>query len=106
MRKFLIIMATLAIACTATLAGCSVHKLEVEQGNVFTPEQIAQIKPGMTRRQVQFLLGTPLIVDPFRRDRWDYIHSLSRNGIIAETQRVTVLFEGDLVSKTEVMGIQ
>ena len=80
------------------LSGCAVYKLEVQQGNVVTQEMIDKLKPGMTPSQVRFVLGTPLIVDPFHQDRWDYYYYLRRsNESSGESQRVTVVFKKDLL---------
>lgn len=81
------------------LSGClAVYKTEIQQGNVVTQEMIDKLKPGMTRSQVRFVLGTPLIVDPFHPDRWDYYYYLRRaNETAGETQRVTVVFKNDLL---------
>src|SRR3990167_2622781 len=79
------------------LSGClSVYKLEVQQGNVVTQEMIDKLKPGMTPSQVRFVMGTPLVTDPFHPDRWDYYYYLRRaNEAVGETQRVTVVFKND-----------
>jgi outer membrane protein assembly factor BamE len=99
MRTLLI---TLAIAC---LSACSfvgfpgVYKIDVEQGNIVTQEMADQLKPGMSRRQVRFILGTPLVEDTFNQDRWDYPY-VKRNGnnILSEAS-LTVFFEGDSLVK-------
>ena len=81
------------------LSGClSVYKVEVQQGNVVTQEMIDKLKPGMTPSQVRFVMGTPLIVDPFHQDRWDYYYYLRRsNETSGESQRVTVVFKKELL---------
>ena len=71
------------------------HKIDIQQGNVVTQEMVDQLKPGMTRSQVRFVLGTPLVVDPFRADRWDYVYRLEQKGRLTENRRLTVVFEGD-----------
>jgi outer membrane protein assembly factor BamE len=89
-------------------AGCGfvgfpgVYRIDVEQGNLVDQEMIEQLKPGMSRRQVRFIMGSPLVEDTFNPDRWDYPYVI-RNGqdIIREAQ-VTILFEGDRL--TEVKG--
>ncbi len=89
------------------LAGCGnfgfpgVYKIDVEQGNIVTPEMVEQLKPGMTRRQVRFVMGTPLIEDTFNENRWDYRY-INRNGAktLAESQ-LTVIFEGDALIRVE-----
>jgi outer membrane protein assembly factor BamE len=78
-----------------------VYKIDVEQGNIVTQEMVDQLKPGMSRRQVRFVLGTPLVEDTFNPDRWDYTYVIRNgNNILAEEQ-LSVFFEGDtLVSFT------
>ena len=85
----------------ATLSACSyfrfpgVYRLEIQQGNIITQEMIDQLKPGMTKRQVNFVLGTPLIMDTFHTDRWDYLYTLrNRNGETRQ-EKLTVYFEDD-----------
>lgn len=79
------------------LSGClSVYKVEVQQGNVVTQEMIDKLKPGLTRSQVRFVLGTPLITDTFHLDRWDYYYYLRpSNKDTVESQRLTVIFKND-----------
>lgn len=69
--------------------------MDIQQGNVVTQEMLAKLQPGMTRSQVRFALGTPLVVDPFRQDRWDYVYSYTKQGVLTERRRVTVLFKDD-----------
>ena len=85
------------------LSGClSVYKVEVQQGNVVTQEMIDKLKSGMTPSQVRFVMGTPLIVDPFHPNRWDYYYYLRRsNEKSGETQRVTVVFKNDLLTAVQ-----
>jgi len=64
---------TLAIL-TFVLSSCSTYKMDVQQGNALTNEAIAQLEKGMSKDEVASLLGTPLLQDNFRRDRWDYIY--------------------------------
>ena len=83
------------------LAGCGsfgfpgVYRINVEQGNIFTQEMIDQLKPGMTRRQVRFVLGTPLLEDPFHSNRWEYIYMVRNGNNVLVEERLTVFFEGD-----------
>jgi outer membrane protein assembly factor BamE len=81
------------------LSGClSVYKLEIQQGNVITQEMIDKLKPGMTPSQVRYVMGTPLITDPFHQDRWDYYYYLRRSDeTTGESQRVTLLFKNNLL---------
>ena len=91
MRKLLISAAILA----SLASGCSVHKLDIQQGNLIDDAMLAQLKPGMSKRQVRFVLGEPLLVDPFRDNRWDYVHYTKVSRKITESSRVTLHFDND-----------
>jgi outer membrane protein assembly factor BamE len=58
----------------ASLTACSIHKIDIQQGNVITQESLAKLTIGMEKNQVQRLLGSPMIQDPFHGDRWDYVY--------------------------------
>lgn len=95
-RALTVVLALLAAGCVHP------HKLEVQQGNVVTPEMLADLKPGLTRSQVRFLLGTPLISDPFHPERWDYVYLYKKHAAApAETRHLTVIFNGDTVAQLE-----
>ncbi len=83
------------------LPGISPHRIDIQQGNVVTQEMVAKLKPGMTRQQVRFVLGTPPIVDPFRQDRWDYVYYYKKAGQVAEHRRLILLFDGDTLKTIE-----
>lgn len=91
----------LAVLMLASLAGCSyfqfpgVYKLEIQQGNIITQEMVDQLKPGMTKRQVRFILGTPLLADTFNANRWDYFYSLRDPQGETAKERITVFFQDD-----------
>jgi len=73
----------------------SPYKIDIQQGNVVSQAMVAKLKAGMTRAQVRFALGSPLIVDPFRTDRWDYVYLYQKQGKEAERRRITIIFEED-----------
>ena len=77
------------------LPGITPHKIDIQQGNYVTQDMVAKLKPGMSKSQVRFALGTPLIVDPFHTDRWDYIYVLQKGGRVAEQRRIVVVFQDD-----------
>jgi|688.fasta_scaffold331755_2 outer membrane protein assembly factor BamE len=77
------------------------YKLEIPQGNVITQEMVDKLKAGMTRAQVRFVLGTPLVVDAFRTNRWDFVYTLQKGGKTLESRRITILFDGDLLQAVE-----
>ena len=91
----------LALSITLSLSACSgigfpgVYKIFVEQGNIVTAEMVEELKPDMTRRQVQFVLGTPIIEDTFNSNRWDYIYLLRIGNDITKESRLKVIFDGD-----------
>jgi len=77
------------------------YRIEVVQGNVITSEQIAAAKPGLTRAQVRDALGSPLLVDPFHTDRWDYVFTIRRQGTDPQLRRVIVRFKADVLDAIE-----
>ena len=108
MNKFTALLAATALL---SLTACSServshfpsYKLKVIQGNQLDARAVASLHPGMSRDQVQLLLGTPLLRSAFHQNRWDYTYEIRRNGIInqAETRNLTVWFENDRVVKAE-----
>jgi outer membrane protein assembly factor BamE len=99
----LVLLAALLAACqrVPTLPGLTAHKIDVQQGNLITQDMVAKLKPGMTRSQVRFALGTPLVVDPFRNDRWDYVYVLQKRGRTVEQRHIAVIFENDSLVRIE-----
>jgi outer membrane protein assembly factor BamE len=91
-----------AIALAAlTLTAC-VYRIDIQQGNLLDDEDVSQVDLGMTRSQVQFLLGTPMVADSFHRDRWDYAYYLRRGRSPDVIQRwVVVHFENDRVTRID-----
>jgi outer membrane protein assembly factor BamE len=85
------------------MAGCiTPYRMDVQQGNVVTQEMVNQLRPGMTKSQVRFVLGTPLVTDPFHPDRWDYFYSMLRGrGENPERRHLTVIFRNDRLVRIE-----
>ena len=98
---YLIIGASLLV-----LNGCvRSYRVEIQQGNVISAEQIEKITPGTSRNEVRFILGTPLIEDPFHAERWDYFYSLDpAKGELVTKYRLSVWFENNQVLRTVVEG--
>lgn len=97
MRKFLI--STVFLALTSLAGGC-VYQASLSQGNLLKQEDIDRLEVGMTRSQVRFLLGTPMIDDPFHEERWDYVYYLRVGREEPRfTRWVTVIFDGDTVAE-------
>lgn len=89
-----ILATVLLAACTSTrLPG--VHRIDIQQGNILTQEMVRQLSPGMEKRQVRLLLGTPLVVNPFDPNRWDYLYTLQEGNGKQTRQTLSVYFKGD-----------
>ncbi len=88
-----------AVLTLSLLLGGCIYKIDIQQGNEITPEMIAQLEIGMTKREVVRVVGTPLITDPFHKNRWDYYHSIrdGKTGKIT-SQQITLLFTEDILS--------
>ena len=101
MRLLFPLLLALSLGACGFVGFPGVYKIDVEQGNIVTPEMVSQLKPDMSRRQVRFILGTPLLEDPFDQSRWDYPY-VKRNGqkILSES-KLTVYFDGDSLMKFE-----
>ena len=93
----------LVAACSKVpmLPGLSAHKMDIQQGNYVTQDMVDKLKPGMSKSQVRFALGTPLVVDLFHNDRWDYIYVLQKQGRVIEQRRMVVLFSDDKLVRIE-----
>ncbi len=83
------------------LARITPYRIEIVQGNVVTSEQVARVRPGLSRAQVRDILGTPLLADPFHANRWDYIFTIRRDGLPNQRRSVIVWFEGDALKTIE-----
>jgi outer membrane protein assembly factor BamE len=83
--------------CAPLLTACFLtpHKIDVQQGNYLDKEAVSKLKLGMTRSQERFLLGTPLVADPFHPDRWDYLFIDYKGGKLKDQKRLTLTFDGD-----------
>lgn len=100
-------LVALAVLVPLAAAGCGPsprvlgikpYRIEIQQGNAVTRDMVQQLRPGMTRDQVRFVLGTPLVTDVFHGDRWDYLYYRERPGSKREESRIVVYFEeGKLV---------
>ena len=100
MKKLLIIITCFA---SLSLGACSswhvVHKIDVQQGNVITQEKVNQLEPGMSRRQVQFIMGSPMVADVFHQDRWDYFYRLQPGYGEPTREHVTLFFDDDSLER-------
>ena len=90
----------LPLAALLLLGACSLlpgfmqpYRIDIQQGNFVSQEAVSQLKPGMTKDQVRAALGTPLLVDIFHADRWDYVYMLDRRGQPRQQRHLSVFFE-------------
>ena len=109
MSQVIKLIRPLAVGCLlAGLVGCGsnfgfpgVYRINVEQGNVVTEEMVEQLRPGLNRRQVRYIMGTPLIEDAFHSDRWDYRYLLRNGTTTLVTTQLTLWFDGDELVRAE-----
>ncbi len=99
----LFIIITTANACSYTedikLPG--LYRVDVQQGNIIDQEMIDRLKPGMEKEQVNFIMGTPAIIDPFHTDQWEYVYSQSENGGTRQQRHIRIYFEDDKLTHIE-----
>ncbi|WP_376697252.1 outer membrane protein assembly factor BamE [Wenzhouxiangella sp. EGI_FJ10305] len=93
----------LAVLAALSLCACGalVYKQDIQQGNVLDSEEVAELETGMTKRQVQVLLGTPSVNSPFHDDRWDYMNSYAARGGKPKKRVLTLFFENDALASIE-----
>jgi outer membrane protein assembly factor BamE len=90
------------VSLAVVAQGCSTYRIDIQQGNVLDDEDLARIRVGMSKEQVMFVLGSPLLTDPFHKSRWDYVHSLTEGSTGITTRRHLMLeFEGDTLARIE-----
>jgi outer membrane protein assembly factor BamE len=97
------IIQCLVLVSAASLAasGC-VYRINIQQGNFLNQSAVGAVKEGMTRSQVRYLLGTPMVADSFDKERWDYIYYLKKGrSSKVDSRRVTVYFDGDKVARLD-----
>ena len=103
MRMFvrLLIGSLLIVAASCSLPRISiprVHKITIQQGNVITQEMVDQLKPGMTRTQVAFIMGEPVARNTFNENRWDYIYTVVVPGVFQDEKRLSLYFENEILA--------
>lgn len=94
-----------SLATLFMLSACGVYKINVQQGNYMDQKKIDQVAVGMTRNQVRYLLGTPMITDSFHKDRWDYVYrtKIGRTGQVFK-RKMSIYFDGDAVREVDQYG--
>jgi outer membrane protein assembly factor BamE len=107
-RRAATVVPLLAAAALAACSGVPVlpgftpYRMEIQQGNFVSQEMASRLKPGMTREQVRFVLGTPLVADVFHTDRWDYVFMREpQGGGAVERRRLSVFFKEGRLARVE-----
>jgi outer membrane protein assembly factor BamE len=75
-----------------------IYRPTIQQGNAISQDKINELQPGMSKRQVRFVLGTPMLTDVFHANRWDFVYTIGEGSRPSEIKRVTLLFEDDRLS--------
>jgi outer membrane protein assembly factor BamE len=92
----------IALIALVALSGCGVlYKLDVQQGNLFNKTQVETLKPGMSKRQVLLVMGSPSIVSPFNQNRWDYVSSIKRGRGKMDSKDLVLYFENEALARIE-----
>jgi outer membrane protein assembly factor BamE len=108
-RAYALVAAIVAVFC-GLAAGCGFvpripgippYRMEIQQGNYVSQEMVAQLKQGMSKEQVRFILGTPLVTDIFHAERWDYVYWRETPGGNREQRKLTVRFENGLLARLD-----
>lgn len=93
---------TLTILFTLLVAACNpIYKANVQQGNMLEQDMINELRPGMTKRQVELVLGTPSVSSTFHGNRWDYVYTFRQGRGELEERHLTVFFENDRLVRME-----
>lgn len=99
LRFFTLLLMVVMTGCGSNVPTVKPYKMDIQQGNIVTSEMLLKLRPGMTKSQVQFIMGTPLLVDSFHSNRWDYFYQLRKQGEIINQRRVILDFDGDALAR-------
>lgn len=106
MRVKIVLLSLLLASCGSfSTPSLSPYKMDIRQGNFVTAEMRDKIKVGMSRAQVRYALGTPMISDAFHGNRWDYVYRLEQSRELVEQQRLTLYFDGDNLVRIDDSGL-
>ncbi len=93
--RLFLVASLIALLSSTTACTRWIYRIDVQQGNVITQDMLAQLHPGMEKDKVRFIMGTPLMVDVFHQDRWDYVYSMQPKGGTRQQRRVSLYFDKD-----------
>lgn len=92
----------LALLALAPLTGCNlIYKVDAQQGNLFDKSTVEALKPGMSKRQVLLVMGSPAVISPFNQNRWDYVSTIRRGRGKMASKDLTLYFENDALAKID-----
>ncbi len=77
------------------------YRQDIQQGNIVTQEMVNKLHPGMARRQVKYIMGTPILIDVFHQDRWDYVYSMAKSNETPVQEHISLYFKDDKLTKIE-----
>lgn len=112
-----LIRISLVAVCLAGLASCAVeggfklpgvYRIDIQQGSIITQDMVDKLKPGMDKNQVRFIMGTPVLEDPFHPNRWDYVYTLTKGGHQRRQRHLALFFKDNklaLVKGNVVPGV-
>ena len=103
MRRVLILIVSLFLS--QFIVSCA-YRPDVQQGNTFEDKQVSQLKVGMSRQQVVFIMGTALLKDPFHKNRWDYLYTYTKGKGKTERSLLTLLFKNNRLSKIDASQVK
>jgi len=89
------LLLTAVAACTTVPRIVNEYKIDVQQGNVLTQDMVAQLKPGLSKDQVRFLLGTPVLMDMFHANRWEYVYRMQKGNGAIEMRQFSAFFDAN-----------
>lgn len=96
------LIAAITLFAVIPLSGCGMlYKLDVQQGNLFNKQQVETLKPGMSKRQVLVVMGSPSIVSPFNQNRWDYVSTIKRGRGKMDSKDLVLFFENESLARIE-----
>ena len=91
-------VALLAAVLALTQTACNLYRITVQQGNVITQEMVNSLKPGMTREQVAYIMGEPVVRNPFNESQWDYVYTLQVPGRVERQRKLSLFFADGVLS--------
>jgi outer membrane protein assembly factor BamE len=103
--RFTIVLLSFLLASCSYLHLPTAYKMDIRQGNYVTQEMRDKLKTGMSRSQVKYVMGTPMVSDVFHDNRWDYVYRMEHADKLVEQQHLILYFDGDTLSRIDDSGL-